>query len=246
MDRPANIELIKGYFNGTLTESQLVHFRDKMQNDASFRRDVSQYEYIFGNRLKKGEKGDVLEYHFHRKKSNLPKLIKRASLYILPLVLIVLVVVNYSSKPKIENSEQLFLEYFEPYPNIINPTTRSSELDSTVSLHVALRDYELGDYELVIEKLSQLGADDQYRDEILFYKAMSLMAMNNSRDAVHNLRTMSLQSPLENQRKWYLALAYLHLEELEEAVEVLNEIIESQSYYLIYAQELLDKFHPEN
>jgi hypothetical protein len=48
-----------------------------------------------------------------------------------------------------------------------------------------------------------------------------------------------------HQRKWYLSLALVQLNEIADAKQLLNEIIFDKSYFMIYAKDLLDILSPK-
>lgn len=242
------IAFIKKYFNGELTESEVDVFNKMLEEDESFSRDVEQYEFVFGtSRFKSrdnskhdgriGTRGRWFGITFNKPVG--------LALLLVFCVSVVVTIQNESFYSDVD-SNTLFNEYFEPYPNIVSPTTRSTVVDSNSSIHVALAAYDAANYTDAITLLGEIQVGHQHDDVALFYRAMALMATNQSNLAIKSLKKIRDGSMLENQKNWYLALAYIQSSDISMATDVLESIIQDESYYLIYAQEMLVKLSPEN
>ena len=67
------------------------------------------------------------------------------------------------------NPEEIYLAYFEPYPNVIDPGTRSGE---EVSVN-GLRQYDAGDYKSAFYSLKEVTEKNPQDLELTFYYDIS-------------------------------------------------------------------------
>ena len=79
-------------------------------------------------------------------------------------------------------------------------------------------------------------------NEIQFYKAVALMSDGLHEEAKSLFMQMDELGSFKNQRKWYLALTLLQLNELDETEVLLKEIKQSCTSYSLNARDLLEKF----
>jgi hypothetical protein len=242
-------KFIERYFDDDLSNEELELFREKIQTDIKFKEQVQLYEQVFGDLVYKREqkmKNNFIDLELHTRKSKkvifFNGIMKRVIMF--PLLFVVIVVVfglNYFSFSSEQDFRLIFEEYFEPYPNILAPISRSSEyLDSELSNVMIL--YETGQYEDALLGLNTLiDGSNAYHNELLFYKGLSLLASDNSSEAVSSFELMDLSSDMENQRKWYLSLALGQSGELTQAKRLLKDIESDSSHFMIYASDLLDE-----
>lgn len=112
--------------------------------------------------------------------------------------------------------------------------------------------YDIGEYDKVIaakkSDYATMGIDN--REQLLtgymfFYKGLSYLAGNKNADAVKNFDSV-LNSSNKNSRlyfnaEWYLALSYLKAKDLNKSQSVLNNIIQSKSFYKTRAAQILQQ-----
>ena len=135
----------------------------------------------------------------------------------------------------------MYTQYFEAYPNVIAPITRTLNQDLGAE-SAAMNAYDSMNYNEAITAFDELLLHSDLQNEIRFYKAVALMSKGDHKEAKLQLELMNEHGAFKNQRKWYLALASLQLEELEETEILLNEIVKDQSSYSVYASEMLTEF----
>jgi hypothetical protein len=98
---------------------------------------------------------------------------------------------------------QLYLEYYEPYPNLIDPVQKG-EIEEDVSLSQV---YELSDY----HQVKNMTPNDSLET---FYLALSHLALNEFETAINDLKPIA-HNPSHRfhaAAQWYLALAYLRID----------------------------------
>ena len=246
------MHLIERYFNEDLSKEELEFFEQEMQRDEKFKIEVTQYEYVFGGlkeararKLKSDFKSLEDQLHTRRPKYNFSvSSIMRYGAVATVAVIVTMAAFNFSNlEPAIE-TEQVFSEYFRPYPNVIAPVTRSTEVLDSDLKHV-MSFYDAKDYDAAIEGFDKLLADADLKNELLFYKGVALLAKGDAYEARAHFEMMDPSNNFSNQRKWYLSLALAQLDEINDAKELLNEIIRDKSYFMIYAKDLLDILSPK-
>ena len=121
-----------------------------------------------------------------------------------------------------------FDEYFEAYPNLIS--MRGDE----ISIAEAMRLYSSKDYEAALVEFSGIALDSMNED-LLFYQAISSMAVAKFELAVGNLRKLAALAKNQNQywqqTNWYLGLALWQTGKVDEARSLLAGIKEGQYNY---------------
>jgi tetratricopeptide (TPR) repeat protein len=246
------MHLIERYFNEDLSKAELEFFEQEMERDEKFRIEVTQYEYVFGG-LKEARakklKSDLQKYedkiHSRRPKHNFSvSSVMRHSAVAAVAIIVTVIAINFSNLEPDIKTEQVFSEYFRPYPNVIAPVTRSTEVSDSDLKHV-MSFYDAKDYDAAIEGFDNLIMDVDLRNEILFYKGVALLANGKASEARNHFEMMDPLNDFSNQRKWYLSLALVQLGEINEAEQLLNEIIYDKSYFIIYAKDLLDILSPK-
>lgn len=247
------MELIEKYFNEELSDVELEFFKEELSRDKKFAEEVKQYEYVFGGlkeaRVRKlKDKFKTFEHEIQieeaQQKSN--KNVNRLGVGLVSIISIILVSFSYyyfKSSVGVK-SEQIFAEYFTPYPNVVAPITRSAD-GVKRDVFIAMNYYDSMRYDEAIVEFDRLIEREEYKNEMLFYKAVALLAKGHSPEALMSFKLIEQTSEFENQKKWYLALTYLDLGDLNQAKLVLDEIITDKSYFMIEAEELLNTYFPK-
>ena len=246
------MKLIERYFNEELSPEELEFFEEELVRDEKFKEEVQQFEFVFGGlkeaRVRKLKADfDKYEQQISTHKSTRYSFIRKPMCYSIASTIVIAVVVWVFNIGSVDNriqSNDLFSEYFKPYPNVLAPITRSSEASST-SLSDAMSLYDSKQYDKAILGFNQLIEEPVLKNEILFYKGVALLAKGEASEALYHFDLMAEVSSFNDQRKWYLSLTYIQLEDVDNAVVLLHEIINDQSYFMVYAEDLLEVFVPK-
>jgi len=246
------MDFIERYFDEELSEEELRLFEEKLDCDSKFRDEVNQYELVIGGlkdaRSRKMKRGfRSFEDHIHSRKSDHTIFTKRMLGYCVALGLLIGFIVNYTiSNPEIE-TKLIFEEYFRPYPNVIEPVESSGSVEAFNLEFVEVMElYESKQYDKAILGFDKLMLrNKEFKNEVLFYKGVALLAKGNASGAVNQFELMDASSRFANQRKWYLSLALVQAGEINEAKDSLNQIILDQSYFMVHAEEVLNILSPK-
>lgn len=129
------------------------------------------------------------------------------------------------------SSDELFAQYFTPFPNYI--TTRNSPNEQFVE---GLTYYSKGEFGQAIKYLEGEDTDEDMR----FYLGVSYLKVENLSQAIITFLELQKQSQkYQEQLRWYLSLAYLKNKESEKAIQVLRKIKKGE-YEYVSARELLE------
>jgi predicted Zn-dependent protease len=123
--------------------------------------------------------------------------------------------------------------FFSPHPN----TYIKLEKDGTASeklLMEAFQAYEDGAYQKAFDLFRQLASpSDPYRyNDLLFYRANTLIALNRSAEAIPMLELIIQVNETSHltSAKWFLALAYLMNDQETKAKPLLEEVAKTPAY----------------
>lgn len=133
--------------------------------------------------------------------------------------------------------QDLFAANFKPYRNVTHPITRGAEATDTKTK--AFLAYSKGNYENAIPLFDELYASSK-EPFYLFYKANALIQVRKAEEAVPLLlEHLKTQDSLTDKTNWYLAMAYLQLQDTEKAKVALRKVVEISGYKNEEAKQLL-------
>jgi tetratricopeptide (TPR) repeat protein len=245
------MDLIERYFNNSLSDKELVLFEEKLASDSLFAKEVQQFGVVL-DALKKARvkklKAQFIsyekEYNSSGKRFNFRNL-KRSKATVSLVLCIALIGFSiqtslYFSTKSSSNHDELFVNYFEVYPNVISPVKRTIN-DQNIVLN-AMNYYDAENYISAIEAFDKILLNSDSRNEILFYKALALMTEGDYLTAQTQFELMNIESGVfVNQRNWYLALVFLKLEKHTKAKILLKEVVADSSSFSIKASRLLNE-----
>ncbi len=248
---------IDRYVNGEMVEKERDLFEQRMREHAELAQQVHLHrdmllgmEYYFMQQLK-----EQLALSDQKKKSfNWPLFLKIAAAVLLAAGLAG-VAYYYTQRPA--DPEQLFLTYFEAYPNTLTQTNRSEASpgepppgealpgDTSDEIAAALRDYESGDFTQAAaalnEVLSSADITDDQRTALVFYRGVANLQLGNGRQARSDLaEVIQSDTLLTEPATWYTGLSYLQDKNVAEAKRIFAQLREARGDYAEQAAKLLN------
>lgn len=137
------------------------------------------------------------------------------------------------------DTEALFAQNFKPYANVTYPLTRGEEPDDAKAK--AFSAYALGDYAAANSLFENLSISEK-EPYYLFYRANALIQLNRAAEAVPLLQEhLKTQDSLTDKSHWYLAMAYLQMQDTDKARQALRTVVEQKAYNAEKAKLLLDE-----
>lgn len=235
-------ELIDRYFENALSPKERLEFNDLLQNDENFRS-----EFLFHKDLKKA----IVSHQNEELKETLgqfeSKINKSSRFSMVPgkwlaaaSLAILLSVGSWMVKNYVfPSSERIFQTYYEPYPNTVVPIVRGDELH-TIEYRAFLA-YEAQEYHKAINLFNSVdNGEEKY---IQFYKALCLLSVNKTEEAIAILTPLIESTPgtLQNmdcrqKATWFVGLAYLKQDKPQEALYYMD-ILRNQNGELRFKKE---------
>jgi tetratricopeptide (TPR) repeat protein len=239
-----DISLVEKYFDAELSAEELRHFNSRIEQDEAFKA-LFQRERIIIGAIRNQGLVDNLQYL----KSIEEKIqgdqshpiaagIKGWYYYAAAAMVALLIAVSFFL-PGQEDTEQLFANYFTPYPNVVEPTVRGN--DFTTERTKAFQAYERKEYQTAVTAFEELLRVKEEPGILLLVGNSNLM-LGKSEEAQKNFITLiNKYDDFDLQAKWYLSLSYLKSGDTESARKILRELGEMDVSYASKAKELLEK-----
>ncbi len=239
-----DIALMERYFDSELNVEEMATFSARLQNDELFRSLVEREKIIIGAIRNQGLL-DNLHYlksveekiqgnHAHHSVARIRTWYYYAAAAVVALLISVKVLL-----PGQATSDELFAEYFTPYPNVFEPTMRGTDI--TTKRTEAFQAYEAKNYKQAAVLFNELLAAKK-ESEILFLLGNTNLMLGQVTDARDNFVTLINDfDDMDLQSKWYLSLCYLKDGDRDNARKILRELGETEISYASKAKELLEK-----
>lgn len=232
------------YFDSELSVDEMQTFNSRVQTDSAFKSLIEREKIIIGairnqglldnlNYLKTIEEkiqGNYSQPAFAR---------VQTWYYYAAAAVVALLIAIKVLLPSQQSSEELFAEYFTPYPNVFEPTTRGSDL--LTKRAEAFQAYEQKNYKQAASLFSDL-LREKNESGVLFLLGNSNLMLGEVTEAKENFLTLINDfDDLDLQAKWFLSLSYLKAGDEENARKILKEVGETENSYASKAQELLQQ-----
>lgn len=123
---------------------------------------------------------------------------------------------------QIVNSKKLYASYFTDYPNIITPVSRNTDELSETAL--VFENYTQKKYNEALVGFEKLLNDNTLneREAIHLYQAICFLRLKKPVKAIELLRNETVSYRLKDKYLWYLAMAYLQYDKVNEAQKQLK------------------------
>lgn len=219
-------KLITKYLNSSLSDDEKKVFDILLKTDTEFSEEVSFQQSL--QKVIAKEEYTTLKTHLQslEKKNKTPdykKWLVAASI----VLLIGFSGVWFLNYDATINSQDLYAQNFEPYRNVIKPIVRGESANDLESK--AFMAYETKDYNKALvffDKILEVNDNEI----INFYKANTLLQLNRTDQAIIIFKkNTSLKDDWKIKNGWYLALAYLKVNDLENAKEQLETLANNQN-----------------
>ncbi len=231
-----NIDLIDKYFANSLTPKEQNSFNDLLQNNEEFKK-----EFQFHKDLKKvidinrseELKQDLQQFEKEYQEKSTTKFLFNKWLIAASITLLIGFGLWFVKDTYFPSNEQLYTRNFEPYRNIVQPVVRG-ESPKTIE-YSAFVAYENKDYHKAINLFNSVPNPN--KPHIQFYKAMCLLSLDNTDDAIQSLLPVAVNENTDSSSKnftemanWYLALAYLKSGNTEKALSQFSIVANHPTY----------------
>ena len=234
-------ELIDKFLTHSLNAEEKLFFDELMVNDPSFKEKVKFFED-----LQKVTEFEDDTFHkamiadFEAEHQSKKSLFFNSKVWLVAASIAVLIAVFYVfNLPQTYNTQELFAENFKPYRNVVQPIVRSADQQDLSTK--AFSYYEKREYEMALTLFEELYKETK-TPHYLFYKANTLLQLNRPKDAINDLEAhLKTSDKLVQKTNWYLAMAYLKLDDVANAKKSLKKVIAENAYNAKKAKTLLAK-----
>ncbi|NNF35670.1 MAG: hypothetical protein HKN68_16300 [Saprospiraceae bacterium] len=237
-----DIELIDGFLRKELMKSQLEEFNDRL-NDQSFKDELTYREdlKVAANAIVREERKSILqdeEASIQDHNDNKPDTSFNKK-WLWPLLIIAILLISYlgykSAKDNPVDSPALFAEYFEPFPNVINP------IEMGVEQEVA-GPFQLYEQQLYQEAIDAFNQNNDLSESEKFYLGLSYLYIDETALA-RNIFSEINGNPshrFHQASEWYLSGIFIKEKRISEALETLEKIRDEAGHpFAVKAEELL-------
>jgi TolA-binding protein len=239
-----DIALVERYFDAELNSEELMHFNSKVEQDETFKALFEREKIIIGAIRNQGLIDNLqylksIEEKIQGNQAHPSRLGNRTWwYYAAAAVVALLVAVTFLLNPQ-QSSDELFANYFAPYPNVFEPAVRGTGLKNDRT--EAFQAYEQKDYQAAAAGFETLLSKKKEPGMMLLLGNSNLM-LGNTAEAQQNFITLINEyDELDLQAKWFLSLSYLKSGDKESARKILRELGETEVSYASKAKELLEK-----
>jgi hypothetical protein len=217
--------LIEKYFEGQLSEDEKQVFNENLKNDEDFK-----MSFEFEKDVKDG-------IHFLERDS-LKKMLKdfeeKPQTKIIPLrnwfllgaaATVVMGISLWLFFGNQASSEELYLSYYQSYPNVVAPIVRGDNTQDEKQR--AFQAYEEEKHQIAQTLFHQIFEKTK-EEYALFYESQCYFASGETQKGIQLLENFNFSNekyPFKTQQRWYLALGYLKLKEVEKAKQNLQALI---------------------
>ena len=155
--------------------------------------------------------------------------------------LLTVVLLGYLFLTNASSPEEMYVAYYQPYPNLINPAQRSTEVEEETVLEQAVRAYDGQDYEQALRLFAQGNA--RSNPGYTFYYAASYLGLDQPNEAIPLFEQVvqDKESLFYEPALWYLALAHLKTGDTTAAVPYLETLSSQGGDYVREARELREE-----
>jgi predicted Zn-dependent protease len=240
--KPQTMELIERYLNDELSAEERKQAEQRMSFDPEFKRKLevfrefqqmySEESQSFRTLLKEVDE----EYQQDRKPKNSYWLIAASVSLIGLLAAAYFLFLSPAPQP-----EELYAQNFSlPADNL---TVRGDEDQQLLNEAMVL--YSDRQFDEALQRFDAWEAQHTDSIPVMFYSAISQMALGEMKPAITQLRAITLDrsanASYSAASHWYLALAYLKAKQVSEARSLLQDLAGVSSSYATKARNLLDQ-----
>ncbi len=233
---------IEKYLREELNSEEKARFESSLEKHSDLKEKVEQQRQILKG-IELGFNQELKEFLI-KEESNLERTRHKETYRIRSLYPVIgiaatvsLVIIAYFTfRNKTIDTAELYAQYYQPYPNVEAPISRS---DANEFNPYGL--YEKGEYAQALNLFTELRSSKPDDPAPLFYSAICQMELGAADDAISSFKELLGFEANKYTRpsKWYLALAYLKSEQSSEAIPYLNELTQIDDVYAQKASNIL-------
>jgi len=223
-----------------LSEAELVTFNELLMGDTNFakelefRKNLQAATHLVERALLKNKLKQ-----FEPAKSKVVKMNKRGVWFAAAVFVLVIASTIWILFQK-PDAQQLYTLYYEPYPNVVAPVTRSeAKVDSTIQYAFLM--YEEGNYENAALIFQKIYANTKAPFALVYLGICNLQTEQTTIAITVLTEAIKINSEYRILAKWYLAMAYLKNDEPTSAVQLVKDVAQADHPLQPVAEKLYEK-----
>lgn len=221
----ADFERIEKYITRKMKGIEKVNFEKELHTDPVLKAKFDELKGIIEGIEKAELKAKLEQIHTEaeaqgengfRKKSRFNRIYLSTAASV---IIIVFITTLLFLRPK--EHERLFTQYFKSDPGLV---TAMSSTDVNYEFERGMVDYKSGEYQSAIDRWTPLLAKSPENDTLNYFLGTANLELKDTEPAIDRLKkvTKEPQSKFFNEAHWYLALAYILENQIEDAALVLK------------------------
>lgn len=237
------LDHIERYLIGELSQQELAAFKAELLVDESLKEKVENHrQFLKGLEIgfNKELKSFLVEEEtkIRAQPTKEPKRVK--SFYILfgmAAAVALLIVSVFVLRTQPISQDELFAQYYQTYPNVEQPVSRS---ENNANNPYAL--YEQGAYEKALILFSDIHASDPENAALPYYSALCHLELGQAKEAIEFLDQVVVMQSDKYSRPatWYLSLSYLKSGNTKKTKAILKQLQLEEDVYADKAKGLLE------
>ncbi len=251
-------QLIDDYLLGRLSEDESARIKEHIASDNEFAEKVQMHQAVIDGLAEHASEELKSELNSNRvkpKASDKPvaSVLKKLGYAAVLLLLVGVAGYFYLSRPTL--SENLYQEYFTPYPNRVTEGARGTQSyfaelsdEDKATITKSLEAYENQEYHSVISNLEKMAELLNEYPALKFYLALSHSQSGNPEKAIKYFEELK-STPEDFYSEvlpWYLSMSYLQNNQPEMARGQLTIIVEKEYVFDEKAKEVLRLLESSN
>lgn len=248
MEEAYSDTFIEKYLSGELSDAEKDAFEKQLDMDESLRKElevavkaraaiyakgIEERKEAFAERWQEQKQQEILQDKFHSRRRLIPYVAVAAAIVGLLLLF------NFFRPDKVQLSNQeLFAQYYEA------PLAPSIRVEGAVSnFKKANAAFHQGKFEEAALLYTQALRDASFvqKDEARFFGGISYLELGQGTKALELFEQLE-GANYQEMKNWYSVMAYLQLDQAENARAILTQITQNpQHFYREKAEELLQK-----
>lgn len=235
--------MIEKFLDGKLEGKERSEFEKRIASDKKLASEVD---------LHKDVNDAIKEDYIHKFRMNIRRIIHsgkynstnlqtRMTRFIkYPIAAAIILLIGFSVWQLVLNksSFEIYSMFYSPYQTDIS--TRSGEHNAD-KIQLSYLLYQEGDYEASFELLRNYLAKDITNQTAHFYYGMNALELQQYDVAITELETVAhdISTPFSLHANWYLAMAYLKIDQKEKASKYLKQLSNTNNFYTEKAARIL-------
>jgi hypothetical protein len=236
------IRLIESYLDGGMSVTEREQFEKLLEEDSELASELALHKNVNEAILdEETVRFRVAVRRIIEEKTSIPRKFLHALKY--PLAASILILIGLSLWQLFflkKSPAELYLSYYKPYHSDIS--TRSTE-ESKNTIDLACMLYQEGDFESSFSMLQDYLHKNSDNLVAHFYLGLSAMELNMYNLAIEEFKIVEQDpvTPFAIHARWYLAMSFIQLGQVNDALHCLNVLSKEENLYSEKASAILKR-----